>query len=152
MRHFIIDGNNLIGKISSLHKLQQKDKQSSREKLAFILESYFRGKPNNKVSLHLDGFPGQSIKVQNIKIIYSGKKTADDEIKSQIEHDKNPRTIIVISSDRNLKDFASVCRCDWISSEDFAKDIMNRSPEDEEKQRQDELNNDNDEFKKLFGA
>jgi predicted RNA-binding protein with PIN domain len=152
MRHFIIDGNNLIGKIGSLHKLQQKDKQSSREKLAFILESYFRGKPNNKVSLHLDGFPGQSIKVQNIKIIYSGKKTADDEIKSQIEHDKNPRTIIVISSDRNLKDFASVCCCDWISSEDFAKDIMNRSPEDEEKQRQDELNHDNDEFKKLFGA
>lgn len=53
MRHYIIDGNNLIGKIASLQKLQKKNKQSSREKLAFILESYFLGKPNNKVSLHL---------------------------------------------------------------------------------------------------
>ena len=150
--HFIIDGNNLIGKIGSLQNLQKKDKQSSREKLAFILESYFHSKPNNKVSLHYDGFEGQSIRLQRIRIIYSGKRTADDEIKSQIEHDKNPRTLIVISSDRNLKDFASVCRCDWMSSEDFAKDIMNRSPEDEEKQRQNELNNDNDEFKRLFDA
>jgi predicted RNA-binding protein with PIN domain len=150
MRHFIIDGNNLIGKISSLRQIQQKDKQSSREKLAFILESYFHGKPNNKVSLHLDGFLNQIIRVQNIKIIYSGNKTADDEIKSQIENDKNPRTLIVISSDRNLKDFARVCGCEWISSEDFAKSITNRSPDDEEKQRQDELNN--DEFKKLFDA
>jgi predicted RNA-binding protein with PIN domain len=152
MRHFIIDGNNLIGKIASLHKLQQKDKQSSREKLAFILESYFQGKPNNKVSLHYDGFEGQSIRLQRIRIIYSGKRTADDEIKSQIEQEKNRRTIIVISSDRNLKDFASVCGCDCMSCEDFAKDIMNRSPEDEEKQRQNELNNDNDEFKRLFNA
>ena len=152
MKHFIIDGNNLIGKIASLHKLQQKVKQSSREKLAFILESYFIGKPNNKVSLHYDGFEGQSIRLQRIRIIYSGKRTADDEIKSQIEQEKNRRTIIVISSDRNLKDFASVCDCDWMSCEDFAKDIMNRSPEDEEKQRQNELNNDNDEFKRLFDA
>jgi hypothetical protein len=35
-----------------------------------------------------------------------------------------------------------------MSCEDFAKAIMNRSPDDEEKKRQDELNN--DEFKKLF--
>ena len=69
MRHYIIDGNNLIGKIASLQKLQKKNKQSSREKLAFILESYFLGKLNNKVSLHLDGFAGQPVKVQNIKII-----------------------------------------------------------------------------------
>ena len=150
MRHYIIDGNNLIGKIASLQKLQKKNKQSSRDKLAFILESYFLGKPNNKISLHYDGFPGQSIKIQNIRIIYSGKKTADDEIKYQIEQEKNRRNLIVVSSDRNLKDFASVCGCDWMSCEDFAKAVMNRSPDDEEKKRQDELSN--DEFKKLFDA
>jgi len=148
MLHFIIDGNNLIGKISRLQKLQNKNKQSSREKLAFILESYFLIKLNNKVSLHYDGFPGDSIKVQNIRIIYSGKRTADDEIKLQIEHEKNSRNIIVISSDRNLKDFASVCGCQWKSCEDFAKEILNRSPEDEEKRKIDEMNN--DEFKRLF--
>ena len=148
MRHYIIDGNNLIGKIGILQKLQNKNKQSSREKLAFILESYFLGKPNNRVSLHYDGFPGESIKVQNIKIIYSGKKTADDEIKSQIEYEKNSRNLIVVSSDLNLKEFARVCGCGWRSCEDFSREIINTSPEDEEKKKIDEMNN--DEFKRLF--
>ena len=148
MRHYIIDGNNLIGKIGILQKLQNKNKQSSREKLAFILESYFLGKPNNRVSLHYDGFPGESIKVQNIKIIYSGKKTADDEIKSQIEYEKNSRNLIVVSSDLNLKEFARVCGCGWRSCEDFSREIINSSPEDEEKKKIDEINN--DEFKRLF--
>ena len=148
MRHYIIDGNNLIGKIGDLQNLQKKNKQSSREKLAYILESYFLGKPNNKISLHYDGFMGESIKVQNIRIIYSGKKTADDEIKYQIEKEKNRSNLIIVSSDRNLRDFASVCRCGWMSCEDFSREILNRSPDDEEKNKIDEMNN--DEFKRLF--
>lgn len=148
MRHYIIDGNNLIGKIAALQKLQKKNKQSSREKLAFILESYFLGKQNIKISLHYDGFPGQSIKVQNIRIIYSGKKTADDEIKSQIEHEKNSRNLIVVSSDLNLKEFARVCGCAWRSCEDFSREIINTSPDDEEEKKIGEMSN--DEFKKLF--
>jgi predicted RNA-binding protein with PIN domain len=148
MLHYIIDGNNLIGKIGALQKLQKKNKQASREKIAFNLESYFLGKPNNKVSLHFDGFPGQSIKIQNIKIIYSGNKIADDEIKSQIEHEKNRRNLIVVSSDLNLKEFARVCGCQWKSCEDFSKEITRSSPDDEEKRKIDEMSN--DEFKKLF--
>ncbi len=38
---YIIDGNNLIGKIASLMNLQKKDKQASREKLIYILDRYF---------------------------------------------------------------------------------------------------------------
>ena len=144
----MIDGNNLIGKIGTLQKLQKKNKQSSREKLAFILESYFLGKPNNRVSLHYDGFAGQSINVQNIRIIYSGKKTADDEMKFQIEQEKNRRNLIIISSDLNLKEFARVCGCDWTSCEDFSREIFSRSPDDEEEKKIGEMSN--DEFKKLF--
>jgi uncharacterized protein len=150
MRHYVIDGNNLIGKISTLHKLQNKDKQSSREKLAFILERYFGNKNNVKVTLHFDGFPGQAIKIQNIKIIYSNKRTADDEIKLEIEREKNARNIIVISSDFNLKEFASKCGCDWKSCEDFSKEILNTTQEDEEKKKIDEI--DNEEFKRLFNS
>jgi predicted RNA-binding protein with PIN domain len=148
MRHYIIDGNNLIGKIGALQNLQKKNKQSSREKLAFILESYFLGKQNIKVSLHFDGFSGESIKVQNIRIIYSGKRTADDEIKSQIEQEKNRRNLIVVSSDHNLIEFARVCGCGWKACEDFSKEIFNSSLEDEEQKKIDEMNN--DEFKRLF--
>jgi hypothetical protein len=44
MISFIIDGNNLIGKIKSLMDLQKKDKQASREKLVLILDRYFLAK------------------------------------------------------------------------------------------------------------
>jgi uncharacterized protein len=150
MRHYIIDGNNLIGKISSLQKLQKKNKQSSREKLAFILESHFIGKQNIKVTLHLDGFPGQPINVQSLRLIYSGKKTADDEIKYQIEQEKNRRNLIIVSSDLNLKEFARKCGCEWKSCEEFSGEILTASPDDEEKKKIDQI--DNNEFKKLFDA
>ena len=151
MRHFIIDGNNLIGKTSVLQKLQKKDKQSSRERLAYMLESYFINNKNNKISLHLDGFQNAAIKVQNIKIIYSGKKTADDQIKIQIENEKNRRNIVVVTSDHNLREFAKVCGCEWRSSEDFSKEILSRSVVDDEAKRIDEINS-SDEFKKLFNV
>jgi predicted RNA-binding protein with PIN domain len=44
MKHYIIDGNNLIGKIKSFNQLQKKNKQQCREKLAFLLSRYFSKK------------------------------------------------------------------------------------------------------------
>ncbi len=84
MKHYIIDGNNLIGKINSIHKMQQKDKQQSREKLAFMIDNYFHDK-NAKVTIHFDGFKNLPIKLNQAKIIYSDSKSADDKIKNQIE-------------------------------------------------------------------
>ncbi|MBE0551913.1 MAG: hypothetical protein IH619_06000, partial [Ignavibacterium sp.] len=60
MLNYIIDGNNLMGKIPSLMGLQKKDKQASREKLVYMLDRYFIQKQAN-VSLHLDGHPGNRI-------------------------------------------------------------------------------------------
>ena len=50
MKTYMIDGNNLIGKIKFLNQLQLKEKQSSREKLVFIVDNFFTGK-NIKVLL-----------------------------------------------------------------------------------------------------
>ncbi len=101
MKHFIIDGNNLIGKISLLKVLQKKNKQGSREKLAFLIDKYFSSK-NAKVSLHFDGFPKNPIKILNAKIHYSNSSTADEKIKQEISVSKNPKNIIVVSSDNNI--------------------------------------------------
>jgi len=148
MRHFIIDGNNLIGKMPSLFKLQKKDGQLSREKLAFILERYFVNKRNNTVSLHFDGFVNQVIRVSNLKIIYSGKRSADDEIKHEIESINNKRNLIVVTSDHNILQFARVCGCEIKTSEEFSGEIMSRSSFDEEKTRVEGI--DNEEIKRLF--
>mgnify|MGYP001468002585 FL=1 len=130
-------------------KIQKKDKQSSREKLALMLQRFFLNKKAN-VTLHLDGFAVSKINAGRIKIIYSENTTADEKIKNQIEKSKSPRTITVITSDSNLTQFAKVCSCKVIPSEDFAKQLNNKSQNDEQTII-DSMKND-DEFKKLFGV
>ncbi|MBU0474601.1 MAG: NYN domain-containing protein [Bacteroidetes bacterium] len=147
-RKYIIDGNNLIGKIPKLWNMQKKEKQSSRTGLVFQLERYFHQKKIG-VSLHFDGHPNEAIKGKGIKITYSENTTADNKIKDEISITDNPKLITVVSSDQNVLDFARVNSCTIIKSEDFARE-MNKidSFENEEKIAQSISNN---EMKKLFG-
>lgn len=148
MKHYIIDGNNLIGKIKSLNQIHRKNKKQSAEKLAFIVGRFFNGRKAT-VSLHFDGVQPDVVRVTGIKIVYSGNITADEKIKIEIEKSINPKNIILVTSDSNLAEFGRVCSCHVIKSEDFSKQLS-ASGIDEEKLRIDELNNTN-EFKKLFG-
>jgi len=150
LKHYIFDGNNLIGKIKSLNQLQKKNKQHSREKLAFLLSRYFN-KKNTPVSLHFDGFENDAIKASGIKIIYSGSLTADEKIKHEIERSKNPKNNILVTSDSNLAEFGRVCSCQVIKSDEFAKQLLASNFTDEEQTKIDTINN-IEEFKKLFGA
>jgi len=149
MKHYIIDGNNLIGKISSLKKLHKKNKQQSAERLAFIIGRYFSRK-KTKVSLHFDGFESEKINAGGIKIFYSAKLTADEKIKSEIGRSRNRGNIVLVTSDNNLAEFGHVCSCKIIKSEDFSKLLFSDSAGDEEKSRIEEINNQH-EFRKLFG-
>lgn len=150
MLHYIIDGNNLIGKIKFLYKIQSADRQGSREKLIFLLDRYFSDKKAT-ISVHLDGFQKLPINASRVKIIYSDKLTADEKIKKQIETISSRKNILVVTSDSNLAEFARVCSCKVISSEDFAVSIKNMNSEDDEEAKVKAIDN-VEEFKKLFGA
>lgn len=149
MKHYIIDGNNLIGKIKSLNQLQKKNKQQSREKLAFLLSRYFN-KKKASVNLHFDGFESDAIKVSGIKIFYSGSITADEKVKLEIQRSKNSKNIILVTSDTNLAEFGRVCSCQLLKSEELAKQIHSENSLDEEQTKIDSINS-TEEFKKLFG-
>jgi len=148
--NYIIDGNNLIGKIASLMSLQKKDKQASREKLVYILDRYFISKKAN-VSLHLDGHPAGRVSSSKMKIVYSENLTADEKIKKQISQSKSPRNIIVVTSDSNLAQFAKVCSATVVSSDEFAVEINKSCDKFDEESIIKSINN-VDEFKKLFGV
>ncbi|MDZ7624519.1 MAG: NYN domain-containing protein [Ignavibacteriaceae bacterium] len=150
MKHYIIDGNNLIGKDKSLNQIQKKNKQHSREKLAFMLGRYF-SKRKVSVNLHFDGFENDAIRVSGIKIIYSGSLTADEKIKREIERSKNPKNNILITSDSNLAQFGRVCSCQIIKSEEFAIQLLSSNSTNEEQAKIDAINS-AEEFKKLFGV
>lgn len=148
--NYIIDGNNLIGKISSLMNLQKKDKQASREKLVYILDRYFIQKKAS-ISLHLDGHQAGRVNSSKMEIIYSENLTADEKIKKQISQSKSPRNIIVITSDSNLAQFAKKCSTTVISSEKFFAEIR-KSPQTDEKQNRIDSMNNTEVYKKLFGV
>jgi predicted RNA-binding protein with PIN domain len=148
--NYIIDGNNLIGKISSLMNLQKKDKQASREKLVYILDRYFISKKAN-VTLHLDGHQAGRVSSSKMKIVYSENLTADEKIKKQISQSKSPRNIIVITSDSNLAQFAKVCSNTVVSSDEFAAGISKSHIGLDEESIIKSIDN-VEEFKKLFGV
>jgi uncharacterized protein len=147
IKHYIIDGNNLIGKIKSIWELQQKDKQASREKLAFVLDRYF-AKKKLKVSLHYDGFAADAIRTSKVKLFYSDNKTADSKIKIEIDQSKNSKLIAVVSSDNSVQQYSKLNSCKVISSEMFGKEIYKKEDADREEELIKQI--DNDELLRLF--
>lgn len=149
MNHYIIDGNNLIGRIKSFQQLQQKDKQASRERLVNLLNKYFSGK-KIKLTLHFDGHPNLSLSISKGKIEYSKNDISDNLIRREIESSKNPRLLILITSDHSLMNFGKVCGCTIISSDEFYKSIEQSFEKNDEEERIQQLGNDKNEFLKLF--
>lgn len=149
MIHYIIDGNNLIGKIKSLFVLQNKDKQTSREGLVNILNSYFAGK-KIKLTLHFDGHPNSPLHLSKGRIIYSENQTADNKIREEINRAKNPKLITLVSSDQSLINYARVNSSSVIKSEKFYKEIENSKKGNEETEKVKQLENEKDVFLNLF--
>jgi predicted RNA-binding protein with PIN domain len=149
IKKYIIDGNNLIGKISDLWALQQKDKQMSRIKLTKILDQYFSRK-NVKVSLHFDGHAADAIPSGNLQIFYSNNVIADTKIRHEIENSNNPKTIAVISSDHGVQDCAKVNSCKIIKSEEFSKLLKQKKNTNKEDEITKSIST--DEIKKIFGV
>lgn len=148
IKKYIIDGNNLIGRMSDLWSLQQKDKQLARVKLVKIIDQYFGGK-KFIISLHFDGFPADKIHSSISKITYSQNITADSKIREEIDSEKNSRSVAIISSDHSVQNYAKVNSCRIIKSEEFAG-LLN--VENKVKSEEDITKSiSSDEIKKLFG-
>lgn len=149
MIHYIIDGNNLIGKVLRLKELQLRDKQQSRSELVAMLNSFFVGKKIN-LTLHLDGFKNLPLNLSKGKIVYSDQITSDAKIKDEITKSRSPKLITLVTSDRLLSDFARANSCSVIKSEEFVKMMKEKNEKNEEVQKIKDLENDYEYFKKIF--
>ncbi len=117
MKTIIIDSNNLIHKIEYLKSLFAKDKESAQVSLVETIKA--RLNKNEKVVFVFDGFgkPGRS------DVIFSNDKSADEIIRKKIENFNFHRKLKIVSSDRDITDFAKVCGCEVQSSEAFWDEI-----------------------------
>lgn len=150
MKIYYIDGNNLIGKIPDLKNKLNSDKTFVREQLVFLLEKVFLN-TNNRAILFFDGFMNGLIKSNKLQIIYSDARAADFVIKEEIDRSKNPRNIVVVSSDNEVYDYGKKSYCDALKSEEFYTRFFGTAGEKEESEKISLLEKQNDEFKKLFG-
>jgi predicted RNA-binding protein with PIN domain len=149
MTHYIIDGNNLIGKAKSLSKIQSKDKQASRVMLVHLLNGFFAGK-KCKLTLHLDGFSNTPLNLSKGKIIYSESRISDYYIRKEIDDSKNKKLITLVSSDRSLINYARVNSCGIISSEEFGGQIQRRGEVNLENSAQKQLEQEKSFFYEQF--
>lgn len=102
--HFVIDGYNLIKQTSVLNKINLED---SREALIRFLK-ISRPQGNNPVTVVFDGIEGGFYcrDISGIEVIFSSHQSADDKIKRMVERSPNPKNMVVVTNDREIRSFA----------------------------------------------
>ena len=113
----LIDGYNLIKNALSVSTISDHDKSLFIKKL-----HYYAKKKGHKIILFFDGggfgFPSAE-NVGLVRVIYSGyKQSADELIKSYILENKN-QDLLLITSDREIRSFASQFRVQSLPALDF---------------------------------
>lgn len=123
MDHVIIDGYNLIHTIPSMKKMLAHHAESARELLIHSV-SQLTHKKKFRCSIVFDGSAPNTAQKQSshapVHVIFSFSVTADEKIKAMIEHSKNRRQLVIISSDQEILRFARVCSCKTHTSNHFA--------------------------------
>ena len=141
--HIIIDGYNLIRQSNTFYEFDHQDIQLGRDVLLDMLAEYKNIK-HHRITVVFDGTYAQSFmnrknKTKGINVLFSRRgETADTVIKRMALQEKEKA--LVVSSDREIADFASLQGSATVSSHEFEKkmenavyiDIKGVDPEDEE--------------------
>ncbi|MEJ2100842.1 MAG: NYN domain-containing protein [Desulfobacterales bacterium] len=124
--HIIIDGYNLIRQSEALSVLDQQDIRRGREALVNQLSTYRKIK-SHRITVVFDArhslsFSRQNDRQKGIAIRFSRRgESADDVIKRMAQQEREKA--LVVSSDREIVDFAALCGAATISAPQF-EDIM----------------------------
>ena len=122
--HYIVDGYNLIHAIPSLKKTLAHNGETARELLIHSIGQLTHRK-KFRCTIVFDGItPNKSPKQSShapVHVIFSSPISADAKMKQMIEHSKNRSLIVIISSDREILNFAKVCSCQTHTSNYFAR-------------------------------
>jgi len=133
---YIIDGYNLINHqlFTTRHK---KTKDSRIALLELIRLKKLAGSSKNKITVVFDGYSdiqvSKEFDTNNIDVIFSGDRTADERIKRIVEGSAIPKNIRVVSDDKEIKFFVKSCGAEVLSIEEFMKpdkDLL--KPQEEE--------------------
>lgn len=110
-RRVIVDGNNVIG---SRPDGWWRDRAGAARRLIASLQELAR-RSGDRISVVLDGRPLADVPEgvhDGVLVAYAtraGRDAADDRIVEEVEHDRDPASLVVVTSDRALADRVRAC-------------------------------------------
>lgn len=132
----VIDGNNLIGSSPDISL----EDPLAREKMLHLIRNYQKDKNTNLIIVFdgkPDSFYDDKSSGDKLSVVYPGFGiSADDEIKKILDGYSDYKTVILVSSDRELKDYARNMGVRTINSVEFyfeLKKVYRLSGKKEEK-------------------
>ena len=121
--HLIIDGYNLIRQSPWLSLLDARDLEEGREALLRTLADYRQSRPQHKITVVFDGWQGGGLREsrdvrRGVGVVYSRRgERADEVIKRLLA--REGRRAVMVSSDRELQDFADRKGATWVAAGEF---------------------------------
>jgi len=121
--HLIIDGYNLIRQSPYLQEIDARDLEAGREALLENLAAFRQTRPQHKITVVFDGWVKGGLKETRdrragMAIVYSRRgERADEVIKRLLEKERS--RAVVVSSDRELQEYALQVNATWISATEF---------------------------------
>jgi predicted RNA-binding protein with PIN domain len=115
-----IDGYNVLRKIARLERLMLSDADAARR--GFIEFVRKRSRSKGHIVVVFDGHGEVIGGGQNISVVFSLTRTADDWIRMTLEQDRHPRMALLVSSDNEVRAHALACGAEVMRSQDFISD------------------------------
>jgi predicted RNA-binding protein with PIN domain len=152
--HIIIDGYNLMHFYPGYKELINEDMEYAREKFLQEISPLFDSAKHSIVVV-FDGrrdFDINAHSLPKIKVIFSAfPEKADARIKDLIDHSRNKALTTVVSSDREVYQYAKVSRCNALTSDDFFRRFRKKRTNYENKIKSSTLSaNEIEMWKKIF--
>jgi len=127
MKKIIIDGYNLIHSIPKLKNKLNSDLESARNDLTDMLFRY-KNKKKVDITVVFDGRAG-SIESKDRKkgiVVYfsHAPEKADQVIKRLIDKNEKEKGVMVVSSDREIFDYAKMCGLKRVRSDNFTDKLL----------------------------
>lgn len=125
--HYIVDGYNVIKKTTFLNHSKLQDARDAL--LSFVYKNRPQGSFNNKITIVFDGRDDVLGFKHNydFSIIFTKNETADDRIKSMIDKTPNPKNVIVVSDDKDIKFYCRSRGAIIFSVNDFLRKARKKS-------------------------
>ena len=113
---YIIDGYNLAHKIPELKRASEMPEAT----VNYIRLKRLTGSRNNKVIIVFDGYRRENAAIcADYQIIFSAQISADEVIKKRVAGIKNKSQVIVVSDDREIRDYAKTAKVKSIAIAEF---------------------------------